>query len=309
MPERLAYWTDEAVDARNAGLRLPEGQAELMLRETAGMDAREALAYERAFATPARERLMEAVLGDVRRRDAGELGGWEPMRDSSVPASPSLFSSFRLGHASLVGMIGCDYDGYADPRTGEGDPGGLMSLIKELAEMTAKAYANIPSRYWPLDCEDGCWVVRDVSSNAAAARGRVRVPLGCLCCDESDLAQEGERWSRANLMTAAWWARFESARAGEIEAGLLAPLPAAFPARMIGSDEDGAGMDGGVMLACAELLRRWEDARERVPGLAASGDVPALCSVIDMMLDALDRKVMLVGWSGDAATRGERGGE
>ena len=294
----LSYWLDEEVDRRVAELRVEPALADLMMRETEGMDAREELAYEKAISSPASARLFEAVMGDIRRRDAGELGGWEPMRACEPPLPPAGFSSFRIGHACLVGLIGCDYDGYADSRTGSGDAAGMARLIDELAHMAAEAYANLPARYWPLDVEGGCWLVLDTMGRMEGSR--VRVPLDCLCCDASDLDGDVPDRRRASLMTTTWWARFKSARAEELESGLVVPLPAAIPARMIRREEDGDGMDGGAMMSCAEALRRWESSHDAVPGMAADGDIRGLCSVVDSMVSAIASEVLLTGWRGNA---------
>lgn len=309
MPDTLAYWTDEQVDGRNADLRITPERKEKILSDMAQMTERiDRFRYEQTLTASAKERLTDAVMGDIHRRDALGDAGWAEMRESRLATPCEGFSSFRLGHATLIEMIGCDYDGCANEETRQGNPEALASLAKELAEMAAFAYANIPSRYYPLSMGDGCWTTDDVTAHTKG-RGRLRVPLDSLGLDESEIRVDGDSWDvseTAQLLAAEWWGMFLTLRAQEIADGRLVPLPARFPGEVLERGEIGVtkraddriGMDGGVMLACADVLRYWESVRNGVSQLVEDGNSPALCDIVDGIIERVTSDTLVLGWDG-----------
>lgn len=307
--DTLAYWTDEQVDKRNAALRITPERKEQILSDVAQMTERiERFHYEQTLAAAAKEGLIEAVMDDIHRRDALGDAGWEDMHESSPIAPCENFSSFRLGHATLIEMIGCDYDGCANERTRQGNPKALASLAKELAEIAVLSYANIPSRYYPLSMGDGYWVIDDVTS-CTKERGRLRVPLESLALDETEIRDEedsGDVSETAQLLATEWWGMFLTLRAREIADGKLDPLPARFPGKVLERDaigvtrrdDDLLGMDGGVMLACADILRYWESVKDDIGRMVEDGDSPALCDVVDGIVGQVTSGTMTLGWGG-----------
>lgn len=293
----LPYWTDEQVDKRNASLRIaPERKAEI-LSDVAGMTERiDVFRYSQSLKSEAKSDFIEAIVSDVRRRDGLGDAGWADARRNVHPPACDGISSFRLGHASLIGLIGCDYDGCADPRTRKGNAEALASLADELAEMAAFAYANVPSRYYPLDIENGIWTIRDIMTRnrKESHRGRLRVPLSCLASDEGEMLDGDNTSDIGTLLEAEWWGMFLASRAEEARRGLIIPLPAACQ-----SDEDGddvIGTDGGVMLSCANVLRHWESVKDDVPSLVKDNDTHALCNIVDTIVGYIDSDVTMSGW-------------
>lgn len=296
MSSALAYWTDKQVDRRNAVLKVAPERKRAILADAARIQKHiEIFHYEQSLTEVARRQLVESVMIDIHRRDDAGNDGWADMYKSTPTCSCEGISSFRLGHAALIRLIGYDYDGYANPKTREGNAQELASLIAELVEMAAFTYANIPSRYYPLDVEDGWWITHDTMANTLR-RGRLRVPLECMCLTAEELGDGSDAYEFGNLMTAEWWGRFLTARSVEIVAGRLIPLPTSFYSRMINQKEDGHGMDGGAMLACANILRHWESVRDDIDGWVSMNDIKSLCAVIDEIVGMIDDKVLLIGW-------------
>lgn len=308
--DQIGYWLTERFDARNAAIAIsPERREEILAPVAGETDPRARFRHEKGLEDGARRRLVEAVLADVRRRDDMGDAGWAQMRETDCAVAPSDVSSFRLGHATLVGLIGYDYDGCADPKAGVGSVEAVASLIDELAEMAAYAYANVPSRYFPLEFSDGLWITRDVMADSSQATGLVAAPVSSLCLSPEEAADEGaDAESLRTLMAAEWWGRFLDARADELERGLVVPLPTMFSAATAGTDEDAPGMDGGVMLACADVMRLWDERRDDVDAWEREGGTDALralCSVVDDIVARIDSKVMLTGLATAKAEDGE----
>lgn len=282
MDETLAYWTNERLDERNAGISVPAERQEEILADIDGLGARQGYEYEREIRRPAETRLREAVLGDIRRRDAVPGGhGWDDARETTMTADPREFSSFRRSHAALMEMIAIDYDGYADERTRQGDAERLASLAEELIEMATYAYANVPSLYYPMQIEDGAWRIDDVMSRSSH-RGRLLVPVTAFMprrlADETP--DEIHSAGAPDALAMQWWAAFLESRADEADRGLLVPLPEVVAIPRC-DEQEVTTTDGDVMIACSDAIRHWESVKDDVASMAEAGDSPSLCSVID----------------------------
>lgn len=290
------YWTNRQMDERNARIRIAPSRRREILADVAKMEKPiDVFHYEQSLRSQAKSDLIDAVIADIHRRDDLGEDGWEDAKESKPSVQCDGISSFRLGHASLIGLIGYDYDGCADPVSKTGNPKALASLARELSEMAALAYANVPSRYYPLDMGDGVWTVKDVMTRVRQGehRGRIVVPLASLMLDD-EADGEDTRETR-ELLASEWWGMFLSSRSREIAEGMLVPLPAACPSKADG-EGDLVGMDGGVMLSCANVLRHWESVRDSVPGLVEAGDTRALCDIVDVIVGHIDSDVTMTGW-------------
>lgn len=283
------YWADEAVDTRNADLIIDPARRDAIVRDVRMAPQRQSRHGQEAM-REACECLCSAVADDIRRRDSQGDKGWDDARCQtlSIPGDCRSVSSFRAEQAMLLEAIGCDYDGYGDPRTKQGDADGLASLATELATIAAKSYANVPSLYYPLQIEDGMWVIMDIWSHEEPC-GCLRVPLSSLGMGDVGTGDDLGEDPAVVALTDEWWSMFLRRRADEVREGKVSPLPIQPP---IGDDGDTRRMhrtDGDIMMACADALRYWEATKADIDTMRTSGDSRSLCAIIDELIRRVRR--------------------